>query len=495
MKESKDDFLKKNNLIFQKYKPLKKIGQGSFGNIYSVMRLNDKSLFALKTEKINYKDKILESEAYYLFTLQGFGIPKFISYGHTKNYNILIEELLGKSLKNIFIENNAKCNNIIDICLIGIQILDRLEYIHSKNIIYRDIKPENFLIGIKEPNIIYIIDFGLCKKYRSSKTGKHILPKLTGKFNGTLRYASPNSLKGKEPSRRDDLISLGYMLIFLYKKKLPWDFETPLNISTDKFIKQFIELKSLKETNGNGNLFKNLPNEIIEYIKYTKNLKFEENPNYSYLRSLFKKLLFNMYLDHRILTFSWIQSENKIFFGIPRNRSLDKKPSYDKEIFNNNSNSPKNINKRNASQTNVKRKNENFIIPIHNNAIAISNVEVIPNELKEFQSNILRNEQNIRIDSILNDNKNNQINILKIPNNKNNNFNNRVIGINPYTKEFRNKKKNYKTNLINIDNKSYVNDNNIKLKKIKINNININSYFLKNNNDIKKRNIKNNRYI
>lgn len=202
-----------------------------------------------------------------------------------------------------------------------------------------------------------------------------------------------------------------------------------------------------------------------------------------------------MYLDHRILTFSWIQSENKIFFGIPRNRSLDKKPSYDKEIFNNNSNSPKNINKRNASQTNVKRKNENFIIPIHNNAIAISNVEVIPNELKEFQSNILRNEQNIRIDSILNDNKNNQINILKIPNNKNNNFNNRVIGINPYTKEFRNKKKNYKTNLINIDNKSYVNDNNIKLKKIKINNININSYFLKNNNDIKKRNIKNNRYI
>lgn len=181
-----------------------------------------------------------------------------------------------------------------------------------------------------------------------------------------------------------------------------------------------------------------------------------------------------MYLDHRILTFSWIQSENKIFFGIPRNRSLDKKPSYDKEIFNNNSNSPKNINKRNASQTNVKRKNENFIIPIHNNAIAISNVEVIPNELKEFQSNILRNEQNIRIDSILNDNKNNQINILKIPNNKNNNFNNRVIGINPYTKEFRNKKKNYKTNLINIDNKSYVNDNNIKLKKIKINNIDIN---------------------
>ena len=193
----KDSFLEENKCIFKKYKPIKKIGYGSFGNIYSAIRIKDKSLFAMKTEKIATGKKILESESFYLFTLQhGFGFPKLISYGHTKKYNILIETLLGKSLFNIFLERKIK-SNLNDICLIGIQILDRLEFIHSKDIIYRDIKPENFLIGINDPNVIYIVDFGLCKKYRSSKTGKHILPKLTGKFNGTLRYASPNVIRGK----------------------------------------------------------------------------------------------------------------------------------------------------------------------------------------------------------------------------------------------------------------------------------------------------------
>ena len=180
-----DSFLNENKYIFKKYKPIKKIGHGTFGNIYSTIRINDKSVFAMKIEKLKSKNKVLESEAYYLYTLQGFGIPKLISFGHTKKYNILIETLLDKSLYNIFFEKNIKCN-INDVCLIGMQILDRLEFIHSKDIIYRDIKPENFLIGINDPNVIYIVDFGLCKKYRSSKTGRHILPKLTGKFNGNF---------------------------------------------------------------------------------------------------------------------------------------------------------------------------------------------------------------------------------------------------------------------------------------------------------------------
>ena len=160
----------------------------------------------MKTEKINIKEKMLESEAYNLFNLQkGIGIPKLITYGHIKNYNILIETLLGNSVENIFIKRKLKCN-IIDVCSIGIQIIDRLEWIHSNNIIYRDIKPENFLLGINDPNVIYIIDFSLCKKYRSSKTGKHILPKISTKFNGNFKFSSSNAIKGKESSRRDDII-------------------------------------------------------------------------------------------------------------------------------------------------------------------------------------------------------------------------------------------------------------------------------------------------
>jgi serine/threonine protein kinase len=205
--------------------------------------------------------------------------------------------------------------------LIGIQILERLEWIHSKDIVYRDVKPENFLIGINDPNVIYIVDFGLCKKFRSSKTGKHLLPKLTGRFNGTLKYASPNVVRGKESSRRDDLISLGYMLIHLYKRELPWEYNF-CNIT--KF--QYLELVFVKETNAFGELFKGMPKEFEEYIKYTRNLKFEQDPDYSYLRSLLSKVIFN----NEKMTFSWINSKNREkLVGIPRSHSRKKtSPQY-----------------------------------------------------------------------------------------------------------------------------------------------------------------------
>ena len=315
-----DIFLRENPLIFNKYKTINKVGYGVFGNIYSVIRLKDNSVFAMKIESKDSKQKILESEAYFLYLLQGFGIPKFISYGHIKNYNILIETLLDKSLHHLFVRNNYKCP-ITDVCLIGIQILERLEWIHSKDIIYRDVKPENFLIGINDPNVIYVVDFGLCKKFRSSKTGKHILPRLTRKFNSTLKYASPNVVRGKEASRRDDLIALGYMLISLYKRNLPWEYN--FNNITNK---QYLELLIIKETNAFGKLFKGMPKEFEEYTKYTRNLKFEQDPDYSYLRSLLSKVIFN----NEKVTFSWISPKNREkLTGIPRSHSRKKtSPQY-----------------------------------------------------------------------------------------------------------------------------------------------------------------------
>ena len=317
--EESDNFIEENKCIFKKYKPIKKIGIGSFGNIYKIVRLKDKSEFAMKIEKIDAKQKTLEREAYYLFTLQGgFGIPKLISYGHTKHYNILIETLLNKSLFDLFINKNNKFR-LTDCCFIGIQILEILEWIHSKDIVYRDVKPENFLIGIKDPNAIYVVDFGLCKKYRSSKTGKHLLPKLTGKFSGTLIYASSNALKGKESSRRDDLISLGYMLIYLLKRDIPWN-----SSFKDLNKEKYYNLIYLKETNSNGELFKNLPDELIDYIKYTRKLKFEEDPNYNYLQSLFRKILSRSDFENNQFTFSWIDPKDKNLLGIPKNNSKRK---------------------------------------------------------------------------------------------------------------------------------------------------------------------------
>ena len=373
-----DRFLENNKLIFKKYKPIKKIGFGSFGNVYSVIRLNDKSVFAMKTEKRGINKNLLESEAYYLYILQGFGIPKFISFGKTKNYSILIESLLDKSLHQYFILENRKCN-LSDICLIGLQILDRLVWIHSKDIVYTDVKPENFLFGIDDPNVIYIIDFGLCRKYRSSKTGKHILPKNTRSISGTMRFASPNVLKGKHPSRRDDLISLGYVLILLLKRELPWD------IRIHNFTKEiYLQLIYLKQTNGCGKLFNGIPQEFIDYIKYTRNLKFEQEPDYSYLRSILLKRLSKISINYKTLTFSWIKSKKQNLVGIPKNHCLKKSSTHNRIYKNIVENL---IKKKNVAKSEEIADNRNKNSISKNNNFPISIGESIQNNIYNIKSN------------------------------------------------------------------------------------------------------------
>ena len=283
-----------------------------------------------------------------------------------------------------------------------LKILDRLKWIHSKDIVYRDIKPENFLFGINDPNVIYIIDFGLCRKYRSSKTRKHILPKYTGEINGTLRFVSPNVIKGKTISRRDDLVSLGYVLIFLLKKKLPWD------LKFNNFTKEiYLELLYLKQTNGYGRLFKDLPQELIDYIKYTRNLKFEQDPDYSYLRSLFLKVLFKISFNYKTLTFSWIKPENQKLIGIPENRSL-RKSSTQNRIYKNILENSTRKNRTGRSQD-ILDNRDKFSISIKNN-FPFSSVESIPNNIYIIKDNCNNNNDKIKNFSSNNFQKGLQIN-------------------------------------------------------------------------------------
>ena len=430
LKEINDSFLQDNKYIFKKYKPIKKIGKGSFGNIYSAIRLKDKNVFAMKTEKLKKsKYNILESEAYYLYTLQGFGFPKLISFGHTKNYNILIETLLDKSLEDLYIKNKIE-SNLGDICLIGIQLLDRLEWIHSKDIIYRDIKPENFLLGINDPNVIYVIDFGLCKKYRSSKTGKHILPKITSKFNGNFQFASINALKGKESSRRDDLISLGYMLIFLLKKELPWKFKLGiLNIS------KYFELIYLKETDGCGKLFKNLPEELIQFFKYTKTLKFEQEPNYTFLRSLLIKIIVNLKFDYEKLTFSWINLKDKKIKRIANSNSKRKSNLYIRILKNIKEEQIKKRKNEALSEPNLTNDMNRLPFSEYKSLISIkNNIESDRAIFKQSNDSKLNLMNQFNNNGIINNNKNRKINnnirilnVKKIPQSENNNTNRKLF--------------------------------------------------------------------
>ena len=207
--KKQDPFITKNPLLFKKYKPIKIIGKGTFSTVYLSININTGQQLAIKVEKRECPaTDLLESEAFLLYLLRGFGIPEVISFGRTKTHNILIEPLLGFSLLDLHVKKKKKIL-MKDICMIAIQLIDRIEWVHSKNVVYRDIKPENFLFGKKDPETLYIIDFGLCRKYKSTKTGKHIIPKNTGKFTGTSRYASVYAMAGNEQSRRDDIESIG----------------------------------------------------------------------------------------------------------------------------------------------------------------------------------------------------------------------------------------------------------------------------------------------
>jgi len=300
-----NNLLKK--LIFGKYKINKKIGIGSHSIIFSGININNKELVALKIQKKGFIiNENIEKEAYYLLQLKGYGVPRIISFGHIGKYNVLIEELLGESLEDLFKKNKNKEKVIIlkDMLMTGIQLIDRIEYIHSNNIVHLDIKPSNFVVGYKDPSLIYIIDFGLSKKYKSSRTGKHIIFSKRKYFQGNIKFSSVNNMRGIVSSRRDDLESIGYMLIYLYESKLPWEKIEAINkleiVEKIFYIKKQISMNTL---------CKNLPKEMTEFMVYIKSLKFNEKPNYNYLKNLLEIMLkkINNVND---LKFSWIKEDS-----------------------------------------------------------------------------------------------------------------------------------------------------------------------------------------
>ena len=299
-----DRFIKECPILFKKYKVKKKIGQGAFGAVFLGQTIKDNKYVAIKVERRKISKPLLESEAYLLSNLKGLGIPKIISFGKTRFYTVLIEPLFGKTLFDIFIQNGKQFHPE-ELCLIALQVIERLETIHAQYIIHRDIKPDNFLIGREDPNIIYLVDFGLSKKYRSQQTGRHVKFRNTGKLTGTLRFASPNALRGGEQSRKDDLISAGYMLIYLFKKKLPWQVIKAQN-STDKYIKIYRMKKAIKPEQ----LCQTLPKEFVQYMRYVQNLGFESNPDYNYLKKLFHHILKGLNLNADKLLFSWIKQSD-----------------------------------------------------------------------------------------------------------------------------------------------------------------------------------------
>ena len=261
-----------NNVFFSKYKTIEKLGEGSFGKVYKAVY--DGEYYALKMEDASLNLSLLEAEATILQYLQGPNIPKFISYGYNKEHNILVMQLLDKSLDDYIFQ--LKTFSVKTTAILGYQMINILKYIHDKHIIHRDIKPDNFAMGPKELNgILYIIDFGLAKKYRSSKTLKQLPLTKRKSLTGTARYASINALQGYEQSRRDDLESAGYVLMYFLRGNLPWQ-----NMKVKTKAEKYKSILNKKKEISSKELGKNFPIEFAEILDYFKKLSYTEEPDY-----------------------------------------------------------------------------------------------------------------------------------------------------------------------------------------------------------------------
>lgn len=281
-------------MINNKYEIIEQIGIGAFGNIYKGRNIRTNEMVAIKMEEIIHDVRLLKNESrlyYYLNKCEG--IPKIKWYGICGDYYCMVMELLGESLETLKSMNRDERFSLKLTLTIGIKIINIIQTLHNKFIIHRDIKPDNLLISnIHNTHInvlsltpedtnktranIYIIDLGFSKKFINDDD-THIIMKPIHKLIGTPNFASINSHNLCELSRRDDLESIAYTLIYLYYGKLPWQ---NLKINTNNEIK-------LSKVLFQENIKKIKNNVLYDFLLYSINLNFNETPDYNKIINLF----------------------------------------------------------------------------------------------------------------------------------------------------------------------------------------------------------------
>ena len=289
------------NITVPGFKIAKLIGKGSFGQVYVGQREADDRLVSIKIEQENKKNILKHEHKIYNHIINAYKaskprIPAIHWFGKIENKTVMVMDYLGNSLDFLF---TYKCQGKFTpktTLMVAIQLIDLISTLHSCGIIHRDIKPDNFLMGIGDnAKKIYLIDFGLAKEFKR----KSHIKEMTGKsLVGTARYASINSHNGLELSRRDDLESIGYMLIYFYKGLLPWQ-----GISEKDRSKKYVLIGKMKEQTPLSALCKGLPKIYYDYMSYVRSLSFRDKPDYSFVRNLFV----NEFLKHKFVynNFDW----------------------------------------------------------------------------------------------------------------------------------------------------------------------------------------------
>ena len=421
-----------NDIIANNFVLFKEIANGTFGKIIYGFNIRDSVEVAVKKEiqndlnsQIKIENKVYCSllnipKNYDITGIQPIpqhdiiGVPKFYGTGKHKNNNYIILEFLGPNLSQLFKFCDNKKYTIVTTFLIGIQMINRIENLHKFHFIHRDIKPENFVIGTgRKSNIIYLIDFGLSKKYKNPKNHQHIPYRDNRKLTGTVRYISINTHMGVEQSRRDDLESVAYVLILFLKGRLPWQ-----NTSNDK---KFIKVMKKKMEIPTEILCYELPEEMSIYLNYCKSLRFEDRPDYDFLKSLFIKGISkyaNYFgLEKENLFFDWLIEDKKYIRKILKKEKqyinedskdetfLEKKYNFDKTNNNLNNEIPK-LNQVLYKKNNYSSSNS-ISSAIHSSESSNSENDEIKKKIKNNYINIensskISNSKNSNLDSKIN---------------------------------------------------------------------------------------------
>ncbi|KAA1467565.1 kinase-like protein [Dentipellis sp. KUC8613] len=278
-----------NGIVGNHFRVGKKIGEGSFGVVFEGTNLLTNQPVAIKFEPRKSDAPQLRDEYRSYRTLNGTpGVPQVHHFGQEGLHNVLAIDLLGPNLEDLF-DMCGRRFSVKTVCMAAKQMVTRVQAIHDKSLIYRDIKPDNFLIGVpgtKNANTIHVIDFGMAKHYRDPKTKVHIPYRERKSLSGTARYMSINTHLGREQSRRDDLESLGHVFMYFLRGGLPWQ---GLRAATNK--QKYEKIGEKKQSTPISELCEGFPEEFAIYMNYVRKLGFEENPDYDFLRELFTKVL------------------------------------------------------------------------------------------------------------------------------------------------------------------------------------------------------------
>ncbi|EDV57497.1 casein kinase I [Drosophila erecta] len=297
-----ETMLRINNLVV-----LQKLGSGSFGDIYEAKHLGSGFHVALKVERRDVGPSHLPNEyAVYHLLRHGTGIPKTYQLLSNKRHNVLVMELLGLSLEKLFVLCDRRFS-MKTVLMLGEQMVARMEYLHNRRYLHRDVKPDNFLMGYgNSSHLLHLIDFGLAKRYWDTTENKHVRQKHGTRLTGTARYASINALCGGEQSRRDDMESVGYVLMYLLRGRLPWQ-----DLVAKSREQKHEMITEMKLSTSLMSLCAGYPSEFYNCLEYTRKLSFEEEPKYRTIRCSFLALLCRLnYSNDQIYDWDLVAKRN-----------------------------------------------------------------------------------------------------------------------------------------------------------------------------------------